>query len=147
MNIILIDENDLVSAVIVAESVAFIQANKDKWPHAIAIDGTGISAAVGYTHDDGAFIAPPEREPEQQYETVMDSQTFLLLLSPEELELLRLSETPLLVATEYLFRIRNGEVNTESDIFKEVMDAAVSTGILTQERADELSLGIPYQYV
>ena len=82
-------------------------------------------------------------EPEQQFETVMDAQTFLLLLSPEELELLRLSETPLLVATEYLFRIRNGEVNTESDIFQEVMDAAVSTGILTQERADELKLGKP----
>jgi hypothetical protein len=43
-----------------------------------------------------------------------------------------------------LFEIRNGEVNTESDIFKEVMAAAVTAGVLTQERADELSLGIPY---
>jgi hypothetical protein len=45
--------------------------------------------------------------------------------------------------TYHLFEIRNGEVNTESDIFKEVMAAAVTAGVLTQERADELSLGKP----
>ena len=143
MRIALINSSGLVTNTIVAKSVAFIEANADKWPHDIAYDVSGVSVSVGDTYNgDGTFSeAPP---PEQQYKTVMDAQTFLLLLSPEELELLRLSENPLLVATEYLFRIRNGEVNTESDIFQEVMDAAVSTGILTQERVDELSLGAPY---
>ena len=143
MKIALVDNTGTVKSVIVAESLEFVQANADKWSHASAVDITDIQCSKGWTDNgDGTFSEAPE--PAQRYKTVMDSQTFLLLLSPEELELLRLSETPLLVATEYLFRIRNGEVNTDSDIFKEVMDVAVDTGILTQERADELSLGVPY---
>jgi len=88
---------------------------------------------------DPALVA----EPEQQFETVMDAQTFLLLLSPEELELLRLSTNPILVATEYLFRIRNGEVNTESVIFQDVMQAARDEKIISAARAKELSKGRP----
>ena len=79
----------------------------------------------------------------QQYETVMDSQTFMLLLTRAEMKALQESTNEIIQDTYHLFEIRNGEVNTESDIFKEVMAAAVTAGVLTQERADELSLGKP----
>ena len=144
MNVILIDENNTVTGVIIAESVEFIQANADKWPHTIAMDGTGVNAGIGYTYnDDGTFSKAPEPEPEQQYQTVMDSQTFMLLLTRAEMKALQESTNEIIQDTYHLFEIRNGEVNTESDIFKEVMAAAVTAGVLTQERADELSLGKP----
>jgi hypothetical protein len=101
-----------------------------------------VKAGVGYTHDNGVFTAPPPEA--QEYKTVMDSQTFMLLLTRAEMKALQESTNEIIQDTYHLFEIRNGEVNTESDIFKEVMDAAVSTGIVTQERADELSLGDPY---
>ena len=84
---------------------------------------------------------------QQQYQKVMDSKTFMLLLTRAEMKALQESTNEIIQDTYHLFEMRNGEVNTESDIFQEVMDAAVSAGILTQERADELSLGTPYQYV
>ena len=142
MRIALINSSGLVTNTIVAKSVAFIEANADKWPHDIAVDITDVQSNVGDTYNgDGTFSEAPE--PAQRYETVMDAQTFLLLLSPEELELLRLSSNPILVATEYLFRIRNGEVNTESDIFKDVMQAARDEKIISAARAKELSKGRP----
>ena len=79
----------------------------------------------------------------QQYQKVMDSKTFMLLLTRAEMKALQESTNEIIQDTYHLFEMRNGEVNTESDIFQEVMDAAVSTGILTQERADELKLGKP----
>ena len=74
---------------------------------------------------------------------VMNAQAFMLLLTGTEFDAFMTSTDPLLVTIAKRFEMRNGEVNTESDIFKEVMDAAVSAGILTQERADELKLGKP----
>jgi len=79
----------------------------------------------------------------QRYQTVMDAKAFLLELSPDELKRFRASTDPLIEFTHYLFSIRNGEVNTESDIFKDVMQAARDENIISAARAKELSKGRP----
>jgi hypothetical protein len=87
----------------------------------------------------GKWPIPPARE----FQTVMDAQRFLQQLTREELIRLYKSTDPLVQDTVILFQMRNGEVNVESQIFADVVVAAVADGLLTQGRADELSKGIP----
>jgi len=77
------------------------------------------------------------------HRTVMRSEEFKLLLTRKEFNAFRTSTDPLIVDTVYLLINRNGVVDTESQIFADVMEAAVLDRILSQDRSNELSLGIP----
>ena len=98
-----------------------------------AIRSNGV--IVGWELDSGA-VAPTHR-------TVMNAEEFKLLLTGEEFDDFRLSSSNIVKNTYRRLVDRNDEVDTESQIFATVMSAAVSAGDLSQERADELSLGIP----
>jgi len=77
------------------------------------------------------------------HRTIMDAAEFKPLLTRKEFKAFRNSTVTIVADTFYLLTNRNGVVDTASQIFKDVMDAAVSAGDLTQTRANELALGIP----
>jgi len=113
----------------------------ESWPEEHVVLPEGSTVCSGDLYDGTNFSSAPP--PETRYMTKINAQEFMLLLTREEMKVLKNATDPLVQDTYDLFVTRNGEVNTESDIFKEVMAAAVTAGVLTQERADELSLGKP----
>jgi hypothetical protein len=76
-----------------------------------------------------------------EYQTRFTSEEWRLLLTPAEMKAFRASTDETIADTYALFKDRNGEVNTNSEVFNAVMLAAVSDGALTQDRADELRKG------
>ena len=100
----------------------------------------GSPVGPGWTYNGSEFSYA---EPERRYIKVTDAETFKKILTRSEFLGFARSANPVLSDTADLFKLRNGEVDVESEIFSAVMAAAVSDGVLTQERADELSLGIP----
>jgi len=95
----------------------------------------GVS--VGWVLDSGSLRVVPT------HRTIMDASEFKPLLTRKEFKAFRNSTVTIVADTFYLLTNRNGVVDTASQIFKDVMDAAVSAGDLTQTRANELALGIP----
>ena len=76
------------------------------------------------------------------YETVMDAYTFKLQLTDDEFDLWWDSVDVVLKHASTRLTARNDVVDVESQKFSDVMVAAVAAGVLTQQRADELSLGL-----
>ena len=93
---------------------------------------------VGWVLDSGA-----SRRVEPTHRTVMTADEFKPLLTRQEFKAFRNSTVPIIADTFYLLANRNGVVDTESQIFSDVMEAAVESGDLTRSRADELTLGFP----
>ena len=77
------------------------------------------------------------------YETIMDGATFKLQLTEDEFNLFWASVDQELADAVVRLSNRNGVVDVESQSFAAVMVAAVNDAVLTQQRADELSKGIP----
>jgi len=95
----------------------------------------GQGANIGWELDSGADAIT--------HITVMDAETFKLMLTGEEFDKFRDSSSRIVANTYRRLVDRNDIVDTESDIFNTVMNAAVSAGDLTQTRANELALGVP----
>jgi len=95
----------------------------------------GQGVVIGWQLDSGS-VAPT-------HITVMDAAMFKLQLSGPEFDKMRLSSSEIVVNAYYRLANRNFEVDTQSAVFDAVASAAVLAGDWTQDRADELSLGIP----
>ena len=93
---------------------------------------------VGWVLDSGAA-----RRVEPTHRTVMDADSFKLLLTADEFDKMRGSRDPIVSNAYHRLINRNAEVDTESNAFDSVMSAAVDSGDLTQERTNELALGVP----
>jgi len=142
MNIALVT-NSVVTNVIVAESLQFIQDNADSWPSDVAVDITDTQVGIGDTYVDGVFAKPvlipviPDVIPNQ---TIFTTNEFLVWIG-DDIDARTASTDPLVKTIVERFRLRDHEVDVESDKFDEVMAAAILADDISQERADELKLG------
>ena len=146
MRIALIDENGLVTAINVAKSVAFIEANADKWPHTIAYDVTDMVVGVGDTYNgNGTFTVRFVAAPEPNYEKVFRADTFKAdVLTEDEFIAFLDSTNQAIKRVVRLFLNRNGVLNVNDQRYIDLIGVAFSEGIIaSQERHDELLLGLP----
>lgn len=131
--------------------------NTPNWP-IVVYPEEGVTA-FGKTVSEGAFVVgeyngvqthptledyvgvwPPPKD--KNYQTVMDAETFKLMLTDDEFDLWWDSVDSDVKHAATRLTARNDVVDTESQKFADVMAAAVNDNVLTQQRADELSLGL-----
>jgi hypothetical protein len=122
-----------------------IAVDLDTWtPPAEYVNVTGIRCGKGWAaNEDGTFTEPPFVEPVQEYETKMQSSEFVNQFTGPEADLFNESTDPVMVKIRNRFILRDRIVDVEDAETIGFMAAAVTAGVLTQERADELSLGKP----
>ncbi len=108
------------------------------------VDVTGIPCGRGFTDNgDGTFTPPPAEPPAPTHTTTMQSSEFVNQFTGPEADLFNESTDPVMVKIRNRFILRDRIVDVEDAETIGFMAAAVTAGVLTQERADELSLGKP----
>ena len=108
--------------------------------NALVVEYHGVASEADLPTWDSNIGVPPEPV---EYETTMQSSEFVNQFTGPEADLFNESTDPVMVKIRNRFILRDRIVDVEDAETIGFMAAAVTAGVLTQDRADELSLGKP----